>query len=349
MTEWIQKLKFGKNRRKRLRGVALYETLLATFLFTATTLALVASTAGIYRLNEDKGALNSAVAGSHSLIEQILAADFNSSLFYNQQGTAVTISGTEVPATANIPGLQYQINWERVDGCTRIYHVKCTWPDGEVTREYNTNTIKTCTEFDESVAYSYDGSGNPSNEKVYDDVLQGLGIEPQATPEPSEEPSATPTPAPSSTPNGCYLPGTLISMADGTLRAIEDIKVGEEILSYDLENKLVVKQPILETVKHENNPGGYVIINGFKVTPNHPMWINGNWKPAGDTRIGEFMLKEDGSKQKITAIKFIPGEFTVYNFEVKKTHVYFAYSVLAHNAPLGGGMGGKSECGIECI
>jgi len=100
-----KKGRIHKRRKKLLRGVALYETLLAIFLFSATTLALVASTAGIYRLNEDKGALNSAVAGSHSLIEQILAADFNSSLFYNQQSTAITISGTEVPATANIPGL----------------------------------------------------------------------------------------------------------------------------------------------------------------------------------------------------------------------------------------------------
>ena len=324
---------------------------------------MVASTAGIYRLNEDKGALNSAVAGSHSLLEQILAADFNSSLFYNQQSTAITISGTEVPATANIPGLSYVVTSEKVDGCTRIYHVKCTWPDGKVTREYNTNTIKTCTEFDENVAYSLDG-GVPTNEGVYDDVLEGLGLkEPAPTPTPSATPSATPTPAPTATPTptatrtptptptptrtptpaptptsgggggggGCFLPGTLITMADGTFQPIEEIKLGEKVLSYNLKEKNFEPGEVVQTMVHENNAGGYLLINGVKITPNPPLWLNEGWVQAGQAKAGDRVLRNDGNISKINGVKFIPGEFTVYNFEVEGTHVYFAHSILGHN------------------
>ncbi len=190
-------------------------------------------------------------------------------------------------------------------------------------------------------------------ETINEDVLQGLGIDPEATPEPSATPSATPTPtpAPTATPTptyqptptptqggysygggqGCYLPGTLISMADGTFQNIESLKIGDQILSYDLEKQTAVGAPVTETFKHENNPGGYLIINGFKITPNHPMWLNGGWIPAGEASIGDYMLNEDGSKKRITDIKFIPGIFTVYNFEVEETHAYFAYSVLTHN------------------
>lgn len=73
--------------------------------------------------------------------------------------------------------------------------------DGETQREYKTNTIKTCLEFDKNVAFSFGPNGEPLNDEVYDKILKGMGLKepdptPSATPTPTPAPTATPLPTP---------------------------------------------------------------------------------------------------------------------------------------------------------
>jgi len=52
--------------------------------------------------------------------------------------------------------------------------------------------------------------------------------------------------------NGCFAKGTLVRMSDGTLRAIDEIKVGDSVISYNKESDQFVCE-IVDTV-YENQP-----------------------------------------------------------------------------------------------
>lgn len=53
--------------------------------------------------------------------------------------------------------------------------------------------------------------------------------------------------------NGCVIKGTLITMADGSFRKIEDLKPGEFILSYDFETGKYISIPAAEVTNHGEN------------------------------------------------------------------------------------------------
>jgi len=57
---------------------------------------------------------------------------------------------------------------------------------------------------------------------------------------------------------GCFLAGTQIMLANGTLANIEDIKVGDMIMAYDLANKSAVAAPV--TTTFARNATEYLII-----------------------------------------------------------------------------------------
>lgn len=130
---------------------------------------------------------------------------------------------------------------------------------------------------------------------------------------------------------GCFLGGTPILMADGSYKNIEDVGVGELVRSYDFEEKAFVPAPVLQTYIHPSNPGGYLEINSIKVTPNHPLFINGDWLAAGEAKVGDMLFGEEGEATPITSIKQFEGSYTVYNFEIEETHVYYTKDMLSHN------------------
>lgn len=130
----------------------------------------------------------------------------------------------------------------------------------------------------------------------------------------------------------CFLPGTQISLADGTTKNIEDIKTGDMILSYDFENEKVVSDVVVSPIVHTRAAKKYLKINDVEVTPEHLFWIDGEWKGAGKIKLGDKFLKDDGSFEVVKTIEEVEGLFTVYNFETEKYHNYFAEGKLVHNA-----------------
>ncbi|MCX6666593.1 MAG: right-handed parallel beta-helix repeat-containing protein [Euryarchaeota archaeon] len=133
----------------------------------------------------------------------------------------------------------------------------------------------------------------------------------------------------------CFLAGTPITMADGSSKNIETISIGDHVISYDTEKQMLTTGVVIQTFVHENSNNGYLEINNLRVTPNHPLWINEEWKEAGEAHLGDHLLRLDGTKEIITHIRYIPGTYTVYNLEVEQDHTYFAHGVLVHNkAPL---------------
>lgn len=134
--------------------------------------------------------------------------------------------------------------------------------------------------------------------------------------------------------SSCFLPGTGVLMADGSWKGIEDIKVGDYVMSYDTELGRLIKDRVSKTFVHMDPKQAYIIVNGsMKVTTNHPIWINGSWQEAGELKVGDLLLKSSGEAAAVETIERFAGTSEgLYNLEVEgPNHNFFAEDVLVHN------------------
>ena len=132
---------------------------------------------------------------------------------------------------------------------------------------------------------------------------------------------------------GCFAEDTLITMADGSTKRIDNIAVGDTVLGED-ENGNRKPQTVSHLFAHT---GAYDVlkVNGMLiVTPNHPLWVirggAGSWITAGELRIGD-LLSGTEALVSVTAIEHAGALPTVHNLETMPDHTYFAGGVLVHN------------------
>ncbi len=135
---------------------------------------------------------------------------------------------------------------------------------------------------------------------------------------------------------GCFLGGTKITMADHSVKNIEDIKVGDELLTFTNETaKSLVPEKVTKTYAYEVDE--YLVINDkLKITPVHRVFLNGQWQMIGQAKVGDWLLDENGEKVKITKIEDKRGVFKVYNLTVEPYHTFFAEGFYVHNDKGGG-------------
>ncbi|MFC1594203.1 PQQ-binding-like beta-propeller repeat protein [Candidatus Omnitrophota bacterium] len=135
----------------------------------------------------------------------------------------------------------------------------------------------------------------------------------------------------------CFLEGTSISMANGTIKPIEEIKVGDMVLSVDEENKTVTNKVTGLFVHPETK--GYLLVETaagrqLRVTKDHRVYSGGEYKQIGMLTIDSpLTLLQDGKlvETRITSMRKVNTTQTVYNFEVENSHTYFAEGYLVHN------------------
>ena len=148
----------------------------------------------------------------------------------------------------------------------------------------------------------------------------------------------------------CFTGDALISTPDGD-RRIDEIEEGDEVLSYDFDNNIIIHSKVIGLWKsqYDNN---LVIINNIetKATIGHPFAvkdINGNIKWAAydktfdadfhvgldieNLKIGEHYMYLDDSWVLIEDIKLQPFTGLVYNLSLENVHNYFAENLLVHN------------------
>lgn len=149
--------------------------------------------------------------------------------------------------------------------------------------------------------------------------------------------------------NPCFVAGTQISLASGDVKNIEDIQVGDLVLTYNHETNEIEHKEV-EQVIHKNvdSTVKYVFDNGdvLECTLDHPLYsIEGqyvSYKPeqsklqygleVGQTEVGTKILLQDGSSLEIASIEEKHGKVTVYNLhDVKDNHNFFANKMLVHN------------------
>jgi hypothetical protein len=135
---------------------------------------------------------------------------------------------------------------------------------------------------------------------------------------------------------GCFTAGTKIKMADGSYRNIEDVRKGDEILTFENEfAEKTVKTKVAETFRHR--VGSYLIINGsLEVTPEHRIFINNGWQMIGEAKVGDVMIDEKGNQVTIVSIEKVRKIVDVYNLRIEKYSTYIADGIYVHNDKNGG-------------
>jgi hypothetical protein len=165
--------------------------------------------------------------------------------------------------------------------------------------------------------------------------------------------------------------GTLVLMADGTYKPIEDIEPGDMVLATSPLTGTTGPQPVLATIESHGDkalveitihdqPNQVTIVGPIVVIPhgqlgftttvvatdNHPFWnpTTTAWTNADNLQPGDHLLASDGTKSTVTSLLHhtLP-DTTVYNLTITTTHTYYVIAgntpVLVHNA--GPGCGGS--------
>ena len=213
----------------------------------------------------------------------------------------------------------------------------------------------------------------------------GSGSGPVATPIPTVQPTPfatldsgigsgtggsgfTPAPTPSSTPlptfsggggggGGCHLVGDLLTLANGETKAVENIVLGDALLSLNItglgDDGVIFKQFDVATADYSDSYtnaivsnitvdsyGSYYSINNgsLKLTHEHPVLIKTKderavFKNISNVIVGDSMLSQDNEWISVISNELINTgvQFTTYSFDVENKDVYFASQYLVHN------------------
>lgn len=139
-------------------------------------------------------------------------------------------------------------------------------------------------------------------------------------------------------PKACFVAGTAIATELG-YKSIENIAIGDKVLSYNEETGQVSYQKVTDLFSKEVNQTISLIIDGklIETTYNHPFWspkYNG-WIQAGELNIDDYVIDSNG-KLKVINNKIVNhylNPVMVYNFTVDNNHTYYVGEdkILVHN------------------
>jgi hypothetical protein len=129
----------------------------------------------------------------------------------------------------------------------------------------------------------------------------------------------------------CFVAGTLVTLSDGTRKPIEQLQVGDEVRSYNIERREFVAGKVSKVMSRDVTE--YLNIDGILVTEEHPFWHvgRGEWVKAKDIRRNDFLLRDYGGTKVVNFVFKVSEPATVYNLTVDGEHNYFAGGVLVHN------------------
>ena len=135
---------------------------------------------------------------------------------------------------------------------------------------------------------------------------------------------------------GCFLPGSLVEMADGTEQEIQKIEIGQKVKGGVVTNKT------------SHNVSHWYKLNELKLTGGHPVWIERKgWSCINpeeyykeceefghsvDLQPSKIEIGNTTTNGEIKLIEKIEENVEVWNITVDKTHTYYVNKILVHNA-----------------
>lgn len=145
----------------------------------------------------------------------------------------------------------------------------------------------------------------------------------------------------------CFLAWTPVITLNW-FKNIEDIQVGDYVLSYDTVKWTTEYNMVTKRFVHENNDDelyelvidGNLLkvtyLHGFYVVDREDDWYSCNlyyrWKFTKDLKVWDTLMMSDGKYVTIDSISHYPNYSTVYNLEVENLHNYYVWEwYLVHN------------------
>ncbi|MFC7728548.1 polymorphic toxin-type HINT domain-containing protein [Actinomadura keratinilytica] len=142
-------------------------------------------------------------------------------------------------------------------------------------------------------------------------------------------------------------------MGDGSLKPIDQIKVGDKVLATDPVTGETGPRTVLTTfgdsgtkdmvrVTVDTDGERGTKTGTLQVTDNHPFWIPAlnQWVDAGKLKPGMWLRTSAGTHVQITAVDTWTRHQQVHNLTVESDHTYYAAAgttpVLVHNCPPSG-------------
>ena len=136
----------------------------------------------------------------------------------------------------------------------------------------------------------------------------------------------------------CFVAGTMVLTATG-LVAIENIRVGDKVISTDPETFETAEKTVLETYIREDSKLIHLMINGEEIitTETHPFYVNNRgFVNAGELAIGDELLDSNCNVLLVEnhSVELTDKPTKVYNFQVEDFHTYHVseFGLLVHNA-----------------
>ncbi|WP_234477756.1 polymorphic toxin-type HINT domain-containing protein [Streptomyces sp. MBT65] len=147
-----------------------------------------------------------------------------------------------------------------------------------------------------------------------------------------------------------FTPETRVVLADGSTKKIEDVDIGDKVLSTDPETGetkaetvtaeikgVGLKHLVQVTIDVDGEQGSKTA--SVTATDQHPFWVPelGEWINATNLHAGEWLSTDSGVRIQITAVKrWTTPTATVHNLTVGELHTYYvvagATPVLVHNS-----------------
>ncbi|GAB7042939.1 hypothetical protein JCM9533A_67900 [Catenuloplanes niger JCM 9533] len=146
-----------------------------------------------------------------------------------------------------------------------------------------------------------------------------------------------------------FVPGTKVLMADGSVKAIEEVKPGDQVLVTDPETGETSVRAVAAAIEGtgvKNLVKVVIDVDGdagaktaeVTATDGHPFWVPelGEWIDATDLQPGQWLRTSAGTAVQISAVeRRTAAEATVHNLGVADVHTYYVIadgaSVLVHN------------------
>lgn len=136
--------------------------------------------------------------------------------------------------------------------------------------------------------------------------------------------------------NRCFVAGTKITLPDGEYKNIEDVVVGEKVLTYN-ESTGETELGIVGDLKIHNVEDVIDLVfddtTSITTTPEHPFFVKEKgWVEAKNLQEGNVCVKDDKTDITIISVKENVSSHTVYNLlSVSENHNFFANKILVHN------------------
>lgn len=137
----------------------------------------------------------------------------------------------------------------------------------------------------------------------------------------------------------CFTPGNEVLLFNGDVKNIEDINVGDEVLTqFDNKNTVTATRKLI----HRGLIYGFG--NDAFFTASHPFMTNDGWKSinpelsmqlnpsetVGKLAVGQILIK-NGISEEITQINEFEYEGFIYNLKVSGDHGFYLNDYLVHN------------------